>query len=47
MTPIVWLWFDFDCYIVLDTVEEIEMREAEQERRDNIRNAPFLSSNTL
>lgn len=42
MTPIVWLWFDFDCYIVLDTVEEIEIREAEKERRDNIRKAPIF-----
>ena len=38
---VIWLWFDFDCYIVLETVEDIEMRDAESERRANIRRVKF------
>lgn len=40
---IVQLWFDFDCYMVLDTVEEMEIKAIENERRSNIRAAPILS----
>ena len=42
MNPIVALWFDFDCYIVLDTVAEGDLRDAEQQRRYNIRKAPIF-----
>jgi len=33
---------DFNCHIWLSTVEENDLREAEQERRANIRKAPIF-----
>lgn len=34
---VVWLWFDFDCCMILDQQENIDNQEAEKERYKYIR----------